>query len=293
MIPSELRAITLATIENLKRNGVAESTTLEYKSELPGTSDEQRREFLKDVSALANTAGGDLLLGVTEKDGLIVDILGIEIPSPDKTILDLEQRIRDGIEPRLRPNPQFHTFEIAAGKRVLVIRVGQSWNSPHRVTFKGHGHFYGRGSAGSYAMNVQQLRDAFTASATMIEKIRAFRNQRVDAVLRQFQLPVPLQDEGRPVLILHLVPLAAFASRFAIDIAAQSDRLRDFSPIGFQPRDGTSRLNLDGRVNYAGHDREKDPRWESYTQLYRSGIVEGVEVLHQEPRRAHILDSAI
>jgi hypothetical protein len=279
MIPGELKSATFATIEQLKRNGVAESTTLEYKSELPGTSDDQRREFLKDVSAFANTAGGDLVYGVKEKDGVIDDIPGVEILSPDKTVLDLEQRIRDGIEPRLRPHPQFHYFEVNSGRFVLLIRADQSWIAPHRVSFKGHAHFYGRGAAGTYSMNVQQLRDAFTASVTLAERVRAFRMERVSSVIHG-STPVRIQDEGRPVLILHLIPLAAFASRSTINIAAESDRLRDFNPIGFERRAGTSRLNLDGRVNFAGHDRDRDPRWQSYTQIYRTGIVEAVEVLN-------------
>jgi len=283
MISGQLKSATLATIEELKRNGVVESTTLEYKSDLPGTSDDQRREFLKDVSAFANTAGGDLVYGVKEKDGVIDGMPGVEILNADKTVLDLEQRIRDGIEPRLRPDPQFHHFEVKSGRFVFLIRVDQSWIAPHRVSFKGHGHFYGRGAAGIYSMNVQQLRDAFTASVTLTERVRAFRMERVSKVAHH-STPVPIQDEGRPVLILHLIPLAAFASHFSISIGAESDRLREFNPIGFEPRAGTSRLNLDGRVNCAGHDRDRDPRWQSYTQIYRTGIVEAVEALNYADR---------
>jgi hypothetical protein len=63
-------------------------------------------------------------------------------------------------------------------------------------------------------MNVQQLRDAFAASVTLTERVRAFRTERVSTVSHH-STPVPIQDEGRPVLILHLIPLAAFASPLA------------------------------------------------------------------------------
>ena len=38
---------------------------MEYKRETYGTNDDQRREFLADVSSFANAAGGDLVIGMT------------------------------------------------------------------------------------------------------------------------------------------------------------------------------------------------------------------------------------
>lgn len=56
-------------LEALIANGVAESQLLEYKSELPGGSDRDKKDFLADVSAFANSAGGCLLYGVeTQRD---------------------------------------------------------------------------------------------------------------------------------------------------------------------------------------------------------------------------------
>jgi predicted HTH transcriptional regulator len=47
-----------------------ESRVLEYKADLPGGRDEDKREFLADVTALANTAGGAIIYGVeTTRDG--------------------------------------------------------------------------------------------------------------------------------------------------------------------------------------------------------------------------------
>lgn len=49
MIPKPLNEITEADIQEIKANGVPEGNDIEYKRELPGTSDEQKREFLADV----------------------------------------------------------------------------------------------------------------------------------------------------------------------------------------------------------------------------------------------------
>ena len=43
---------------------VAESERLEFKREAYGRADDDVREFLKDISSMANAAGGFLLIGV-------------------------------------------------------------------------------------------------------------------------------------------------------------------------------------------------------------------------------------
>ena len=42
----------------------AEGRTLDYKRTLPGSTDEEKREFLADVSSFANAAGGDIVYGI-------------------------------------------------------------------------------------------------------------------------------------------------------------------------------------------------------------------------------------
>jgi predicted HTH transcriptional regulator len=45
--------------------GVTESRELEFKEKL-GKSDQDVKEFLKDVSAMANATGGDLIYGIVQ-----------------------------------------------------------------------------------------------------------------------------------------------------------------------------------------------------------------------------------
>jgi predicted HTH transcriptional regulator len=77
MISKNLADISAADIQELIDNAVCETTTLEFKQELPGGGDDAKREFLADVSALANTSGGDLLYGVEEDNGCASAISGI------------------------------------------------------------------------------------------------------------------------------------------------------------------------------------------------------------------------
>ena len=64
MIQKRLVDLAPSDFEALVANAVAESATLEFKRSLFGNNDADKREFLADVSALANSAGGDLIFGI-------------------------------------------------------------------------------------------------------------------------------------------------------------------------------------------------------------------------------------
>ena len=84
----------------LKEGGQAERKTLDYKRDVVGASDFEKREFLYDVSSFANSAGGFLICGMAEKDGVPVDLVGLAV-DPDKEILRLQQMLRAGVRPTL------------------------------------------------------------------------------------------------------------------------------------------------------------------------------------------------
>lgn len=58
-------AIAEADLLALISNAVSEGRTIDYKRELPGNSDGEKKEFLADVSSFANTSGGDLIFGLS------------------------------------------------------------------------------------------------------------------------------------------------------------------------------------------------------------------------------------
>ena len=69
---------------------VPEGLRLEFKSTTYGKSDSDKRELLKDVSALANSHGGHLVIGVKEHEGTASEIIGVNIDT-DAEILRMEQ----------------------------------------------------------------------------------------------------------------------------------------------------------------------------------------------------------
>jgi predicted HTH transcriptional regulator len=74
--------------------GLAEHSQLEYKSKLYDDGDRGTREFLQDIGMFANSEGGILLIGVSERrgDGQPTGVpdahaeLGIEIANPEAVL---------------------------------------------------------------------------------------------------------------------------------------------------------------------------------------------------------------
>ena len=79
MINFNLDRMDLNVLNSLIETKAQETRTLEYKEKLSISNDSEKKEFLADVSALANTSGGMIIYGIKEKKGEPVDICGIEI----------------------------------------------------------------------------------------------------------------------------------------------------------------------------------------------------------------------
>ena len=71
-----LEFFTAADLQRLVDNRVQEGRAIEYKSALVVNTDEDKREFLSDVSSFANTSGGHLLFGIEENGGVPTRLLG-------------------------------------------------------------------------------------------------------------------------------------------------------------------------------------------------------------------------
>jgi Putative DNA-binding domain len=190
-------------ITALVEAGVAERKVIDYKRDLPGRSDEPKREFLADVTSFANTVGGHILFGMTETGGSAEGAPGVASGDLEADTLWLESAIRDGIAPRI-PGIAVRPLEVAQGHHVFILRIPQSWLRPHMVTFKNLSRFFARNSAGKYQLDVGEIRSAFLAAPLAADRVRAFRAQRIATIIAG-DLPYPLSDT--PKIVLDLVPL--------------------------------------------------------------------------------------
>ena len=275
MIPKPAHDIRIADLESLVGR-VPEGKTIEYKRQMPAGTREERIKFLATISSLANTAGGDLLIGVEAKDGIPTGIPGVAVASLDDEKLRLENILIDGIEPRI-PRVEIAPIACTSGRHALVIRVHRSWLAPHRV--KLNDKFYGRNSAGKYPLDVTELQSAFVLSESTGEKIRNFRNERLMKIAAK-ETSVLLHN--RPTIVIHVVPFSTFAGVQSIDpVAAVANGHVIPIPPGRFGEPNQPLVNLDGFATVA---QSSEGRTHAYTLLFRSGALEAVTTVGQDDK---------
>jgi hypothetical protein len=274
--PGPFDDVTQADIESLVAVGRPERRTMEYKEALPKLGLEQDKvEFLADISSFANSSGGDILYGVAEKrsDGKATGIPesapGVNVSNLDAVLLQLQQAARANISPRLpglylRPIPGF-----PAGP-VVLVRVPRSYVAPHMVeNGKNWGRFYARASNGKYIMDVGEVRSAFSLSDTLTQRLREFRAARVAAIHAG---ETPCSIRPGPKVILHILPLQALDPLVRPALSLDLRRIR---VIPMFSSHADHRYNFDGSLNWAWDQHPADVQ--SYTQLFRTGAVEAVD----------------
>lgn len=259
--------INEADLQQIIGNKLPGCKTVEYKECLPDETFDSQKEFLAEVSSFANTAGGHLVYGIKEKNGIPVGLRGIPGKDPDREIRRLENLLRDNIQPKCQ-GIMMRVIDMASTAPVLIIRIPESWSKPHVVNFQGHWRFYARNSAGKYPLGVTELKSAFLTMTGLGEQIRTFRFDRLNKISSS-ESPVPLIGKARTVF--HLVPYSAFESSSSLSFAAIEDIWS--IPLMYA---GTFnyRYNLDGLIVY--NEQADSGFSEGYTQVFRNGIIESV-----------------
>jgi len=272
MISKPFDQISASDIHDLVSNKIPESKTLEYKQALPD-NDAAKREFTADITSFANTDGGDILYGIVEErdghgrpTGIPKEARGLADMNPDHTILSLTGLLRDTTDPRLtglqsKPVPGFPDGPL------LLLRVPNSWNKPHRVTTTKR--FHARSNSGKYDMDTTELRNAILQTQTLNDRIRAFHdNRRRDIAAKASPIILPTES----VLIVHLIPIASMMPAYEIEIRDLTRRFVDLRPLNVGAMD--ARYNLDGFLTF---EATTDGASRGYIQVFRNGIIELVD----------------
>jgi hypothetical protein len=125
-----------------------------------GNSDGDKRELLKDVSALVNTHGGHLVIGIDAPQAAATSVLGFRVADIDAEVRRLHNIIRTGIEPPI-VGLRTRWVQLGNGNHCVLFRVPQSWNLPHRVSFHQSNKFFIR-----HSTSVDQMSIAATTGGT-------------------------------------------------------------------------------------------------------------------------------
>jgi hypothetical protein len=267
-------------LQALVDNHVREGREIEYKEALTIYTEEQKQEFLNDISSFANMMGGYLIYGVKENKedaGIPIKVCGIKGDNPGKLIGSMRNIIETGLDPRLYGiSISPITLPSHEGRIAILLHIPRSYASPHMV--KSSGRFYSRDSVGKCQLDVTQLRTAFGLSGIIAERIRSFRAERLSRISVGEETPVFL-DEQAPKLVLHMIPFNAFSNPIPLDLKSLNDGLRGqmLKPLivwDLEPN-VTMRFNMDGiaRCNRPMNSSSLV----AYTQVFRNGIIETVD----------------
>lgn len=259
-------AVAESDIQALLQVQAPESMTLDYKQSLYGNSDSDKKEFLKDLTALANTNGGHLILGIRETDGVAESVTPISAENPDAELLRMESIARSGVEPPL-PGLRIKSISLEAGGYLIVCRVPKSWIGPHRVVAKGSNRFYMRNSAGVFEPSIEELRALFTQRNSFLHQAQAFRDKRLSEICDSDGIR-PLVGNGR--LVIHVLPSASFSGMINLDLEAVHNANLKFRPMGSSGM--SPRFNYHGFITERGGEENH-----GYVQIFRNGCLEATK----------------
>ena len=273
----KLESITEADLQRLVDDRMGETKLLEFKQALQVETDDQKREFLSDVTAMANSEGGEIIYGIAENEGVAADLCGLRNFNEDQTLGKLENLLRDSVQPRLKV--LFRVVALASGNTALLVRVPRSLTAPHMVRHQGITRFCGRNANGKYDLDVHELRSAFVANESFGEKLKNFRLDRLNRIISG-ETMVPMVSPHH--VVLHLLPVESARNERFLN-GGDFRRLQNTLPLS-PPSNGNSwgpRTNFDGfLVNSETRERKSF----SYVQFFRNGSVEIVDAWLLEPR---------
>ena len=256
VIDKEFDDINITDIEFLVDNKVAEGLLLDYKVQNYSRTNNGKKELLKDITAFANSSGGDLIIGVgDDKYNQASFISGIETNNIAEEVNRIEQIVYSGTEPKLN-SFKVKYLKLDDGKYIIIVRVEASPLFPHMISFQKNNRFYIRKSDKNILLDAYELKNIFLKSENIFENIKNENKKRISRIYSGDSI-IPI-DGDRPKILINFIPYHSVIN----------DKIFNFKNItlGFP----IQRINFDGILGYKTNQNGIS----SYCQLYRNGILE-------------------
>lgn len=201
--PLKVKKYTKAHLDYLIRSQAEESIHMEFKSgSAIGSSDQQKKEISKDISAFANSDGGIVIYGIAERNHVAAGYAFVDGNEYSKEWL--EQVINSKIKRRI-PDLTIDVIRVQnkISQSVYVVRIPRSYEAPHMAT---DGRYYKRWNFESVYMEEFEVRDLFhRTSDTMIKlkpvefagEVRSRKNQKIDVY--RLHVIIDVQNESRSI----------------------------------------------------------------------------------------------
>lgn len=140
----------------LKRH---EGVKLDFKQEIDLNTESGKKEFAKDICALANSRGGRgyLIIGIEDKTKRVIGIDRLSF-----TEEQIQQIVSSRCEPPIPISLEFIDYE---NKKIAVITIYQSSQKPYQ--FRENGAFYIRRGSTTDTMRKQELISSFEENMSL------------------------------------------------------------------------------------------------------------------------------
>lgn len=196
--------MTIQKLEELLNAG--ESEKLDYKEQFLLDTETKKKEFVKDITAIANTKGGRgyLIFGIEDKTR---NVVGIEGKRPS------EESIFQIINTRCDPPVSVRYEEIEyEGKLIIIITIFKSTQKPHQILQTGT--FYVRRGSTTDIARRQELAGMFQDSGLVSYETTPVRHARLDDLdrdmLQKYILLRFSPSEKTELLILESLGIIAY-----------------------------------------------------------------------------------
>ena len=152
----DIDAITEADLSAAIREGLRVGRDIAFAPEA------YKHPFVKDISSLANTRGGLMLVGIDEKDGVAKGFAALT-GDPETQMRQLAKRVLEDITPPV-PGVRLKAVGLSGGGVVVVLHVPASQQAPHRVASPRDPRstlVYVRDNGPAYALHPRALTDGW------------------------------------------------------------------------------------------------------------------------------------
>src|SRR6266851_2620965 len=186
-------------LEALVTNHVSEALDLDFKATLYGNADKDRRALATDVAALANTAGGLLVLGIEE------DRQARAVAAPGVAVSDDEvRRVLQVVGSLVVPLPVFDPLPVPKpgepGRGFLAVAVPRSPLAPHAVIVNQDLRFPRRNGTTTRYLSEPEVAAAYRERLADAQR----QSSRIEEVERE--AVVRLDASRLPWVVVTLVP---------------------------------------------------------------------------------------
>jgi hypothetical protein len=179
---------------------VPESVRIEYKRELKMSTDKERRELCKDISALANSQGGYLFFAIAETNGIPTSIPGIQFDDAAKQ--QLFEILTSGISPRVQ-NLSEREVSLRNSLKVIILKIEPD-GYLHQVKY-GDNRYYKRTGTITISMESSDVETFFRSTGPLTRK------EEVQEIIDGYYAALKSKKyfkgiEGKGIIVLAIVP---------------------------------------------------------------------------------------